>query len=101
MGEDEIEGPDPGRVGAIFLGWLKRNGGAKHLTTCERKMRHLGLDLGPSVSEWGQERISVVPGRGDKVVWLKDTRWADLWASLHDVEVPHHSQSLKSKEKLR
>lgn len=45
---------------AKFLGWLKRNGGAKHLTTCERKLRHLGLDVDSTIDSWDQEKIAIV-----------------------------------------
>jgi hypothetical protein len=87
---------------AMFLGWLKRNGGAKHLTTCEKKLRHLGLDVAATVNSWEQDKITIVLSRGDKVVWLKDIEWADEWAKMHDVEVPHHAHSLiMTKEKLR
>ena len=92
---------DPDRLRAKFLGWLKRNGGAKHLTTCERKLRHLGLDVLSTVDGWGQDKVSIVHSRGGKVVWLKNTEWADEVAMAHDVEVPHHAQRLGTKEKLR
>ncbi len=80
---------------AIFLGWLKRNGGAKHLTTCEKKLRHLGLDVDSAVGSWTAEKIAVVHSRGDKVVWLRDIEWADRCAEAHDVEIPHHAQTRK------
>jgi hypothetical protein len=94
---------DLDRRRAKFLGWLKRNGGAKHLTTCEKKLRHLGLEVDSTIGLWGQEKITIVLSRGDKVVWLKDIEWADEWAKMHDVEVPHHAQSqyLFTKEELR
>jgi hypothetical protein len=87
---------------AVFLGWLKRNGGAKHLTTCEKKLRHLGLDADTTVNCWAQEKIAIVLSRGDRVIWLKDIVWADDWTKMHDVEVPHHAEGLSiTKEKLR
>jgi hypothetical protein len=94
---------DEYRLRAKFLGWLKRNGGAKHLTTCEKKLRHLGLEVDSTIGLWEQDRITIALSRGDKVVWLKDIEWADEWAKMHDVEVPHHAQSqyLFTKEKLR
>ena len=94
---------DLDRSRALFLGWLKRNGGAKHLTTCEKKLRHLGLDVDSTLGLWEQAKIAIVLSRGDKVVWLKDIKWADEWAMMHDVEVLHHSQSLRliTKEELR
>lgn len=93
---------DLDRRGAMFLGWLKRNGGAKHLTTCEKKLRHLGLDIDATIDSWEQDKIAIVLSRGDRVVWLKDIEWADEWAKMHDVEVPHHAQGLYvTKEKLR
>jgi hypothetical protein len=93
---------DLDRRRAIFLGWLKRNGGAKHLTTCEKKLRHLGLDVDATVNSWERDKISIVLSRGDRVVWLKDIEWADEWAKMHDVEVPHHAHGLYvTKEKLR
>jgi len=85
---------------AKFLGWLKRNGGAKHLTTCERKLRHLGLDVDSTIDSWDQEKVAIVLSRGDKVVWLRDIEWGDTLAKEHDVEVPHHAQLMISKEKL-
>ena len=90
-----MTGVDDDRRRAIFLGWLKRNGGAKHLTTCEKKLRHLGLDVDSTIRGWTPETIAVVRSRGDRVVWLKDIEWADEWAALHDVEVLHHAQFLK------
>jgi hypothetical protein len=92
---------DPGPKGALFLSWLKRNGSAKHLTTCEHKLRHLGLSLESVISEWGEEMIIVARSRGDRVVWLRDVVWADRWAAFHGVEVPHHAQFVVTKEKLR
>ncbi len=93
---------DLDRRKAMFLGWLKRNGGAKHLTTCERKLRHLELDVDVTVHSWDPDKIVIVPSRGDRVVWLKDTEWADAWAKKHDVEIPHHAQKTSAtKEKLR
>lgn len=96
-----IDGPDPGPEGAVFLGWLKRNGSAKHLTTCEHKLRHLGLEFESVSGEWGRERVTVARSRGDRVVWLRDIEWADCWAERYDVEVPHHAQLVHTKEKLR
>jgi hypothetical protein len=84
-----------------FLSWLKRNGGAKHLTTCERKLRHLGLDLDSIIGPCEGGRIEVIHSRGDRVVWLKDLKWADELAAVHDVEVPHHAQRVYTKEDLR
>lgn len=93
---------DLDRRKAKFLGWLKRNGGAKHLTTCEKKLRHLELDVEATVNSWEPDKIAIVLSRGDRVVWLKDIVWADEWAKAHDVEVPHHAQNLcVTKEKLR
>lgn len=87
---------------AKFLGWLKRNGGAKHFTTCEKKLRHLELDVDVTVHSWNPDKIAIVLSRGDRVVWLKDIEWADEWAKMHDVEVPHHAQKVDfTKEKLR
>lgn len=83
------------RLRAIFLAWLKRNGGAKHMTTCEKKLRHLGLDVDSAIGNWDQARISVVLSRGGAVVWLRDLHWADEYATAYDVEVPHHSQCQK------
>jgi hypothetical protein len=80
---------------AIFLGWLKRNGGAKHLTTCQRKLRHLGLDLNSFIGDWSPDKISIMHSRGERVLWLRDIRWADEYAIAHDVEVPHHAQFQK------
>ncbi len=95
------EGPDPGREVAVFLGWLKRNGGAKSLTTCERKLRHLRLGADEAIGPWGSERVRIANSRGGRVVWLTDPDWVDSWAAFHDVEVPHHSQTVELKEKLR
>jgi hypothetical protein len=92
---------DRDRLKAKFLGWLKRNGGAKHLTTCEKKLRHLGLDIDSTVDQWEQDKVTIVLSRGDKVVWLRDVEWADEWARMHDVEVPHHAKYLLTKEELR
>lgn len=93
---------DLDRRKAKFLGWLKRSGGAKHLTTCEKKLRHLELDAEATVHSWESDKIAVVLSRGDRVVWLKDIEWADEWAKMHDVEVPHHAQKVYvTKEKLR
>jgi len=83
------------RQRAIFLSWLKRNGGAKHLTTCEKKLRHLGLDVDSAVGSWTAEKVAVVQSQGDKVVWLRDIEWADKCAAVHDVELLHHSQIQK------
>jgi hypothetical protein len=101
VGETILEGPDPGPKGAKFLAWLKRNRAAKHLTTCQKKLRHLGLDPDGSIREWGSERICEASSRGDKVVWLRDLQWADEWARTYGVEVPHHAQRVNTKEKLR
>lgn len=93
---------DLDRRKAKFLGWLKRNGAAKHLTTCEKKLRHLELDVDVTVHSWDPDKIAIVPSRGDRVVWLKDVEWADAWAKKRDVEVPHHAQkTCVTKEKLR
>ncbi len=89
---DNLNCEDDDRLKAKFLGWLKRNGGAKHLTTCEKKLRHLGLDLSSAVGDWDKDKVSIVHSRGDKVVWLRDVRWADEYATAYDVEVSHHSQ---------
>jgi len=42
VGRSDSEGPNPGLKGAKFLARLKRNGAAKNLTTCLKKLRHLG-----------------------------------------------------------
>jgi len=96
-----IDGPDPGPEGALFLSWLKRNGSAKHLTTCEHKLRHLGLGVESVTRAWGREKVTIARSRGDRVLWLQDVEWADRWAERYDVEVPHHAQLVYTKEKLR
>lgn len=96
----ESEDPDPGEEGAKFLGWLKRNRSAKCLSTCEAKLRHLGLDARSSIESWDQEKIVIVRGRGERIVWLKDLDWADEWARFYGLEVPHHAQMIYTKEKL-
>jgi len=95
--EDDPEGPDPGERGARFLGWLKRSGAGRNLGTCRKKSEHLGLNLDQSIDEWGDDRICKASSRGDKVLWLKDTDWADAWAKFHRVEVPHHRQPIDIK----
>lgn len=93
---------DLDRRKAKFLGWLKRNGGAKQLSTCERKLHHLELDVDETLHSWEREKISTVHSRGGLVVWLRDVEWADEWAKAHDVEVPHRAQTVcVTKEKLR
>ena len=83
---------DTDRQKAKFLGWLKRNGGAKRLTTCEKKLRHLGLDVDSTLSGWDPQRIKIAMSKGHRVVWLKDVEWADELVVAQGVEVPHHSQ---------
>lgn len=68
MVDGELTEPDPGIIGAEFLGWLKRNRAAKLLVTCEKKLRHLGRDLDSTIGSWGQDRIRVVAGRGGKAM---------------------------------
>ena len=100
-GRTDSEGPDPGLEGAKFLAWLKRNGAAKNLTTCLKKMRHLGLEPDESIRAWESDRICEASSRGDKVIWLRDLSWADDWARVYGIEVPHHAQFIDTKEKLR
>ena len=71
------------------------------MTTCEKKLRHLRLDVDSTMGPWGQDKIAIALSRGDKVVWLKDVRRADEWAIACDVEVPHHAHRTFTEEKLR
>lgn len=101
MQDDLPERPDPGYDGTRFLGWLKRHGRAKSLDTCMKKLREIGLDLDTAAVGWGSDRVCRARCRGEAYIWLVDADWADAWARHYDIEVPHHAQTLRTKEKLR
>lgn len=44
--------------------------------------------------------ICVQKAREEDFVLLMDADWADDWAMVHGVEVPHHAQRLSTKEKF-
>ena len=88
-----------GKNEALFIAWLKRNGGGKRLTVCLEKLRQLDLSEGTLLS-FPPGGLRVQRQRGERFVLLEDRGWADELAKANDVKVLHHAQYFKLKDDL-
>lgn len=90
------EPPDPGHQLVRFLAWLKKRGAVKSLAHCKKKWKD--LDVEGISKRLGPARMAVyASSRGDKVLVLEDTVWADQWMVHYGEEVPHHGQAAISR----
>jgi hypothetical protein len=87
--------PDPGESFVIFLSWLKKRDCVKKLKICFLKWKQRE-SLEKIIKEFDNNLIQICWRRGEKVVWLKNKVWADQWMIHYEVEVPHHSQKLRT-----
>lgn len=88
-------GPDPGSAGAHFIAWLLKQGCAKAVPLCEKIAAEHGVDIDSLIRSMGQDRICKATSRAGKVIWLRDSVWADNWAMYHDCKLTHHGQPQK------
>jgi hypothetical protein len=90
------EPPDLGHQVVRFLAWLKKRGAVKSLAHCKKKWKDLEVEA--TAKRLEPARIAVyASSRGDKVVVLKDTVWADRWMIYYGEEIPHHGQAERTR----
>lgn len=89
-----ITPPDPGYEAIRFLSWLKKRGGVKKLSLCIRKWQGEGLDINNIIRTLGNSFIRIYIKRGEKVVVLINSVWANQWMRHYHTEIPHHRHSL-------
>jgi hypothetical protein len=94
-------GPDPGMEATYFLAWLKKRRGLVDLRKCNIKWDKEGLDIIKITKKLGEDLLCIQLIRGEKFVRLINWVWADKWMMLYDIEVPHHGQTMRQKNKFQ
>lgn len=97
--KEGLEFPDPRRKLTRLLAWLKKRGGIKSLSLCERKASQIELDdLEDKIKDIPNIRImiGIIPkGDREKGIYICDKGWADGLAKYYDLEIPHHRHRKK------
>lgn len=83
--------PDPTYDVTKFLSWLKKLGAMWKLNECKKKWESEGLNI-ESVIRTLRPYLCIYRYKGEKVVRLVNTVWADQWMSRYNLEIPHHRQ---------
>lgn len=99
--EENPDPPDPNDQGAQFLGWIKKLGFVWGLAECIEYCKSIDIDLKDFAREMGTERVFIgISRNGEKVVAIRDRKWASKWARHYGHDYPHHRHQQRYKEPL-